>query len=69
MKNPEKEWEAIMHSIRKAAHILNEDLTERDMPEYQNWFVARDMHNNLWARVRSRRKKGVMPYSNISKPI
>lgn len=58
MKNPENDWEALMRSVRKAARILGEDLTERDMPDYQNWDLAREMHRNLWARIRNRRKKG-----------
>ncbi len=57
MKSPEDDWEALVSSIRKAARILNMDLTERDMPDYQNWFIAREMHKDLWARVRSRRKR------------
>ena len=44
-------WEAMMASIREAAKILNIDLTEKDMPEYMNWFVGRPMHRDLWARV------------------
>jgi len=53
----EEEWENLIKSIKKAAHRLNEDLTERDMPDYMNWFVAREMHRNLWARVRRKGKK------------
>lgn len=47
----EEKWEAIMRSIRKAAHILRMDLTERDMPDYLNWPVATDMNKRLWAMV------------------
>ena len=59
----EEEWENLIKSIKKAAHRLNEDLTERDMPDYMNWFVAREMHRNLWARVRRKNKK-VRIYEN-----
>ena len=44
-------WEDMMASIRKAAKILNMDLTEENMPEYMNWFVGRTIHRDLWARV------------------
>ena len=51
----EEKWEKLMASIRKAAHILNIDLTEKDMPEYLNWPVGRDMNKRLWARVHRKR--------------
>ena len=51
----EEKWEKLMASIRKAAHILNEDLTERDMPEYLNWPVGTDMNKRLWAQVHRKR--------------
>lgn len=56
MKNPVEEWEALLKSIRRAAHVLGEDLTERDLPDYQNWFEAREMHKRLWARVHRKGK-------------
>ena len=46
-----EKWDAIMRSIRKAARILNIDLTEQDVPEHLNWFVARKMHRYLWDQV------------------
>ena len=53
----EEKWEALMMSIRRAAKISNIDLTEADMPDYLNWYVASDMHRNLWALVYHKRKK------------
>lgn len=52
-----EQWEAMMASIRKAAKILNMDLTERDLPEYMNWVVGRHMHRNLWAQVYNKTRK------------
>ena len=49
-------WQALMRSIRKAAHILNLDLTEKEWPEYQNWFVGVAVHKRLWDLVVLRRK-------------
>lgn len=49
-----EQWEAMMYSIRKAAKILNIDLTEEDLPEYMNWAAGRHMHRDLWARVYSK---------------
>ena len=55
----DEKWEALLKSIRRAAKILNIDLTERDLPDYLNWVVASDMNKNLWARVYRRRKAKV----------
>lgn len=55
MEEAEK-WEALMASIRKAARILNRDLTERHIPDYLNWPAARQMSQRLWAEVADRRK-------------
>lgn len=52
----EDKWEKLMASIRKAAHILNLDLTEQDYPDYLNWPVGTAMNKNLWARVYRKRK-------------
>ena len=52
-----EQWEAMMYSIRKAAKILNMDLTEEDLPEYMNWTVGRDMHYRIWAKVYSKTRK------------
>jgi len=52
----DEKWELLMASIRKAARILGIELTEKDMPEYLNWFVGRKMNEELWGRVYSRDK-------------
>lgn len=53
----EEQWEALMRSIREAAHKLNLDLTEADMPDYFNWGFARDMHRRLWAQLYAKRRR------------
>ena len=50
----ETQWNLLIGAINKAAYILNMDLTERDMPDYMNWLVAREMNNNLWALIKTR---------------
>ena len=57
----QEKWEALMASIRKAIHILNIDLTEADLPEYQNWYVGREMHQRLWALVYTKRGVQLCP--------
>ena len=52
-----EQWEAMMYSIRKAARILNIDLTEEDLPEYMNWVAGRHMYRELWAQVYSKTQK------------
>lgn len=52
----EDKWEALIKSIQKAARILGKDLTERDMPDHLNWFVGRNIHDELWGEVYRRRK-------------
>jgi len=52
-----EKWEALMASIRKAAKILNIEITEQDVPEYLNWSVGRAMHEDLWAQVYARGKR------------
>ncbi len=54
-----EKWEALMRSIRRAARILNLDLTEVDMPDYLNWEVASDIHQNLWSMVYQRRNNEI----------
>ena len=56
MMTEEEKWEALIRSIKKAAHILGKTLNEEDMPDYLNWTVGRDMNERLWARVYSRNK-------------
>ena len=51
----EDRWERLLHSIRKAARILGREITE---PDHFNWFVARDMNDNLWAQVYAQNKTG-----------
>lgn len=48
-----EKWERLMASIRRAAKLLGIDLTELDIPEYLNWFVAARMSRDLWAKVRA----------------
>ena len=55
--NEREKWEALMRSIRKGAHILGRTLTERDMPDYLNWYVATDMNKRIWAEVHSKSQK------------
>jgi len=54
--NEEDKWNALMRSIRKAARILNIDLSPEAMPEYMNWLVARTMHRYLWDQVYLKRR-------------
>jgi len=54
--NEDEKWEALIKSIRKAAHILGKTLNEEDMPDYLNWFVGTKMNDNLWAQVYARGK-------------
>ena len=51
----QEKWETLMRSIRRAAKILNIDLTEADMPDYLNWRVASSLHEKLWSLIYSRR--------------
>lgn len=51
----EEKWERLLHSIRKAAHILGREVAE---PDYLNWAVGRDMNDNLWAQVYAQNKTG-----------
>jgi hypothetical protein len=53
----EDSWNTIIHSIKRAARILNINLTETDMPDYENWLAARTIHNYLWNQVYLKRKK------------
>ena len=52
-----EKWNALVRSIRKAAHILNLELTERDLPEYMNWFAGPKMNKRLWDLVALKRKE------------
>lgn len=49
---PEEKWERLMKSIRRAALILGIEITERDVPEYLNWPIARQMSKRLWGRIK-----------------
>lgn len=55
----DEKWEALLRSIRKAAKILSIDLTEEDMPRYQDWIAGADMHRKLWDLVYDKRKVSV----------
>lgn len=46
-----EKWQAMMNSIRKAAKILNYDLTEEEMPEPLDWKAGSHLHERLWAEV------------------
>lgn len=68
-KDEAQKWNILMASIRRAAHILNQDLEERDYPDFLNWNVARDMHKRLWNKVYARntsKKKVVIRRTNAS---
>ena len=47
----DEQWHELILSMQKAAKILNIELTERDMPEYLDWFAGRNLHQDLWDRV------------------
>lgn len=53
----QEKWEQLMASIRKAAKILNIDLTEADIPRYLDWRAASDMHKRLWDLIYRKRKE------------
>lgn len=53
---PEEKWNRLRRSVLKAAHILRIDLTERDIPQYGEWFALRRMNEDLWGQIRGRRK-------------
>ena len=54
---PHEKWIELLRSIRKAAKILNMDLTEEDMPDGQNWFMASKMNKRLWDLVRLKKQE------------
>ncbi len=56
-KDEVERWDILMKDIRRAAKAAKVPLTERDLPDFLNWPVARDMHNRLWAKVYGRGKK------------
>lgn len=45
-------WEDILRSIFKAARILGVDITEQDLPDYDNYKELVALHKELWARVK-----------------
>ena len=51
-----EKWGTLMFSIRRAAKILNIDLTEADMPDYLNWRVASALHEKLWSLIYLRKE-------------
>ena len=53
----EEQWNLLMHSIRKAARILGIDLHEKELPDYMNWRMARDLNTKLWGKVRNRKER------------
>lgn len=57
MHDETEEWNAIIHSIRKAARTLDRDLDKTDMPDYMNWFAARTIHDYLWMQVNLKKIK------------
>ena len=55
--NTEYSWDNLIRSINKAARILGIEITEAEMPQYPNWYAARQMHDNLWKMVYAKRPR------------
>ena len=54
----EEKWNRLMMSIRKAARILNLELTEPDMPQPSDWRYASSLNSRLWGLVTLMMKNG-----------
>ena len=55
--NTEYSWDNLIRSINKAARILGIEITEAEMPQYPNWYAARQMHDNLWKMVYAKQRR------------
>ena len=51
------QWQELIRSMNRAARILNIDLTEKDIPEYLDWYTARKIHRSLWNQVYLKKRK------------
>jgi hypothetical protein len=52
----DKQWISLLRSIKRAAKILNIDLTEKDIPEYGEWYSAVKLHSYLWSMVKRQKR-------------